>query len=50
MFIRTSSDSGKPVALDATTPQGRAFQEIASAVVEQVGVANSLAAQEISIQ
>ena len=50
MFIRASSDSGKPVALDATTPQGRAFQEIASAVVKQVGVANSLAAQEISIQ
>ncbi len=50
MFIRTSSDSGKPVALDETTPQGRSFQEIARAVAEQVSVANARAAQEISIE
>ena len=50
IFIRTSSDSGKPVALDGSTPQGRAFHEIAHAVAEQVGIANSLAAQEISIE
>src|SRR5579862_2950927 len=49
-FIRTSSDSGRPVALDESTPQGRAFQEIARAVVEQVSVANKQAGAGISIE
>lgn len=50
MFIRTSSDEGKPVALDESTSQGQAFKEIARAVMDQVSAASSLAAQEISIE
>jgi ATP-binding protein involved in chromosome partitioning len=50
LFIRTSSDSGKPVALEDSTPQGRAFHEIARAVIEQVSAANAQAGQEISIE
>jgi ATP-binding protein involved in chromosome partitioning len=50
MFIRTSSDNGKPVALDASTSQGQSFKEIAGALIEQVNAVNSQAAQEISIE
>lgn len=50
MFIRTSSDAGKPVALDESTSQGKSFKEIACAVIEQVAAASSQAAQEISIE
>jgi len=50
MLIRTSSDSGKPVALDESTSQGQAFKQIASAVIEQVSAASAQAAQEISIE
>src|SRR5579863_2127834 len=41
MFIRTSSDAGKPVALDESTSQGQAFKQIASAVIEQVSAASA---------
>src|SRR5579863_8824463 len=41
MLIRTSSDSGKPVALEVTTSQGQAFKQIASAVIEQVSAASA---------
>ncbi len=34
--VRVQSDNGKPVALDAATPYGKAFQDIAAALVEQV--------------
>ncbi len=50
MSIRTSSDAGKPVALDEDTPQGKAFYEIARAVAEQVSVTSSQAGAEISIE
>ncbi len=48
--IRIQSDSGKPVALDETTAYGKAFQEIAGALVEQISIANAQMAQEISIE
>jgi len=50
MFIRTSSDSGKPVALDESTSQGKAFKDMAGALIEQVSAANSVAAEEIRIE
>jgi ATP-binding protein involved in chromosome partitioning len=50
MFIRTSSDGGRPVALDESTSQGRAFKEIARAVMDQVSSAASQEGQEISIE
>jgi len=43
--IRTQSDRGQPVALDASTPQGRGFQELASAVeaeLARLGVAEEI--------
>ncbi|HEV2175911.1 MAG TPA: Mrp/NBP35 family ATP-binding protein [Terriglobia bacterium] len=46
--IRAQSDSGKPVALDATTPYGKAFKDIAAALIEQVEAAQ--VGQEISIE
>jgi ATP-binding protein involved in chromosome partitioning len=49
MAIRAASDAGKPVALDESTPHGKAFQDIARAVAEQVGVVKSQA-EEISIE
>ncbi len=48
--IRIQSDSGKPVALDGTTAYGKAFREVAGALTEQIRVANSQVAQEISIE
>jgi len=46
--VRVKSDSGHPVAVDETTPQGRGFRAIASALLEQV---KSLQVeQEISIE
>jgi ATP-binding protein involved in chromosome partitioning len=49
IFIRTTSDSGKPVALDEATPQGRAFHDVARALAEQVSVANAQQ-EEIKIE
>ncbi len=48
--IRIQSDSGKPVALDETTAYGKAFQDVAGALVEQISIANAQMAQEISIE
>jgi ATP-binding protein involved in chromosome partitioning len=45
--IRVKSDGGQPVALDGSTPYGKAFHEVARAVVEQVSAAKG---QEISIE
>jgi ATP-binding protein involved in chromosome partitioning len=46
--IRTQSDRGQPVALDDGTPNGRAFQELATAVESEV--ARLGAAEEIVIE
>jgi ATP-binding protein involved in chromosome partitioning len=48
--VRIQSDSGRPVALDETTPYGRAFQEIAGALAAQVSIANFQSGQDISIE
>jgi ATP-binding protein involved in chromosome partitioning len=45
--IRVKSDGGQPVALDESTPYGKAFHDVARAVVEQVNAAKG---QEISIE
>jgi ATP-binding protein involved in chromosome partitioning len=45
--IRVQSDAGKPVALDGNSVNGKAFQEVAAALAEQVRVANQ---QAISIE
>lgn len=45
--IRAGSDAGKPVALDGQSPNGKAFQQVAAALVEQVGVVNR---QTISLE
>jgi ATP-binding protein involved in chromosome partitioning len=46
-LIRAQSDAGKPVALDEKSVNGKAFQEVAAALAEQVSVANQ---QAISIE
>lgn len=48
--IRIHSDSGKPVALDETTPYGKAFQEVAAALAAQISIANFQVPEEISIE
>jgi len=48
--IRVQSDSGKPVALDESTPYGRAFRDAAAALAAQVSIVNFEAGQEISIE
>ena len=50
MSIREQSDSGKPVALDDSTIYGKAFQEVAEALVSQIVVADSKTGDEISIE
>jgi ATP-binding protein involved in chromosome partitioning len=45
--IRVQSDNGKPVALEEKSVNGKAFQEVAAALAEQVRVANQ---QAISIE
>jgi ATP-binding protein involved in chromosome partitioning len=45
--IRVQSDKGRPTALDGETANGKAFQKIAEALVEQVSLANQ---QAISIE
>jgi ATP-binding protein involved in chromosome partitioning len=46
--IRVASDNGQPVALDAGTPYGRAFQELAAAV--EAELARQGVAEEIVIE
>lgn len=48
--IRVQSDSGKPVALDESTPYGRAFRDAAAALAAQVSIVNFEVGQEISIE
>jgi ATP-binding protein involved in chromosome partitioning len=38
--VRAESDGGRPVALDATTPYGKAFHEVAGALAAQISIAN----------
>jgi ATP-binding protein involved in chromosome partitioning len=45
--IRVQSDTGNPVALDGESANGKAFQQVAKALAEQVSVANQ---QAISIE
>jgi len=45
--IRVQSDKGKPTALDGETANGKAFQQVAAALVEQVSLARQ---QAISIE
>ena len=46
--IRQESDRGQPVALDGTTPQGKAFRDVASAV--EAELARAEVAEEIVIE
>jgi ATP-binding protein involved in chromosome partitioning len=46
--IRSESDNGQPVALDGTTPQGKAFREVAAALEAQLALAT--AAEEIVLE
>ena len=48
--IRVQSDAGKPVALDYTMPQGKAFQEVAGALAAQISVVNYQVGPEITIE
>jgi ATP-binding protein involved in chromosome partitioning len=48
--IRVQSDSGKPVALDGSTPYGRAFRDAACGLAAQVSIVNFEVGQEISIE
>lgn len=48
--VRIQSDSGKPVALDETTPHGKAFREIAGALAAQISIANFQAPQVIDFE
>jgi ATP-binding protein involved in chromosome partitioning len=48
--IRAKSDSGKPVALDAGTPQAQAFQAVAAAVAGGVKEMLAEVEQEITIE
>jgi ATP-binding protein involved in chromosome partitioning len=50
LSIREQSDSGKPVALDDSTANGKAFQEVAAAVIEQVKAVVTSKSEEISIE
>jgi len=48
--IRENSDSGKPVALDDSTVYGKAFQEVAAALAEQVSASDHDTQGDISIE
>jgi ATP-binding protein involved in chromosome partitioning len=48
--IRINSDSGKPVALDPSTPHGKAFEEVAGALGAQICVVNFQAEETISLE
>jgi ATP-binding protein involved in chromosome partitioning len=48
--VRVQSDSGKPVALDGSTPYGKAFQDVAAAVAKQVETAGSRVDEGIQIE
>jgi len=48
--VRIQSDSGKPVALEGTTPCGKAFREVASALAAQISLANLQPPHHIQIE
>jgi ATP-binding protein involved in chromosome partitioning len=48
--IRAKSDSGRPVALDVQTPDGKAFAAVAAAVAEQVKAKLAEVEEEIKIE
>jgi len=48
--IRINSDAGRPVALDSSTPQGRAFQDVAAALAAQICVVNFQTEETISLE
>jgi ATP-binding protein involved in chromosome partitioning len=48
--VRVQSDNGKPVALDGSTPYGKAFQDVANAVAKQVSAAANKVDEEIRIE
>jgi ATP-binding protein involved in chromosome partitioning len=48
--VREQSDAGKPVALDASTPYGTAFQQIAAALAEQVQAREAAGDEGIQIE
>jgi ATP-binding protein involved in chromosome partitioning len=48
--VRIQSDIGKPVALDDTTPYGKAFQEVAGAVAAQISIAGYKVEEGITIE
>ena len=50
LSIRLTSDSGKPVALDDSTPHAKIFQEVAGNLAAQVSIVNMQQPQEISIE
>ncbi len=48
--VRIQSDSGKPVVFDDTTPYGKAFQQVASALAAQISIANLQGSEKISVE
>ena len=48
--IRVQSDSGKPVAMDETTPYGKAFREVAGALAAQISKVNSQGPAHIRVE
>ena len=50
LSIRVQSDSGKPVALDDSTPYGKAFQQVAGALAAQVSIGTFEKAEDLTIE
>jgi len=50
LSIREQSDSGKPVALDDSTIYGKAFEEIAAALRDQVTMGSLKTPEDITIE
>jgi ATP-binding protein involved in chromosome partitioning len=50
LSIREQSDSGKPVALDDSTIYGKAFEEVATALRDQVTMRSLKAEEDITIE
>lgn len=48
--VRVQSDSGKPVALDGSTPYGKAFQDVADGVAKQISAAAEKVDEGIQIE
>jgi ATP-binding protein involved in chromosome partitioning len=48
--IRINSDGGRPVALDPSTPYGKAFQEVSAGLAAQICIVNFDAAESISLE